>query len=76
MLMKTSQIYQFQRSFHFDSIIPWPEQASNLDWLEKEFSQYYWQESFDGYFFVSQSRFDIYATLAKLRQLISTTLAL
>ena len=27
-----------------------------------DFSQYYWQESFDGDSFVSQSRFDAYAS--------------
>ena len=30
--------------------------------FSNEFSQYYWQESFDGDSFVSQSRFDAYAT--------------
>ena len=30
-----------------------------------EFSQHYWQESFDGDSFVSQSRFDAYADQRK-----------
>ena len=37
-------------------------QNSPIQSPSKELSQHYWQESFDGDSFVSQSRFDAYAS--------------
>ena len=47
---KESTLFYHQNTLHFE---------------RNEFSQHYWQESFDGDSFVSQSRLDAYAHLSR-----------